>query len=493
MVLGPIVESGSTPTYRQGRDRSYPAGLLAEDSRWALGTYGDRPADSATLRVQAALAVARGVPGDRVLRALTAGAAEVLGVEEAIGTIAEGRRADLVAFAGDPLDPSAPVRLVVIGGEVVYRDADLGAVEGASSGPVETEGLDLPGRLPKRFVLKTERLLKADGGFGPGALRVADGTIVAIGDEVEPADDEVVIDAGRAVVTPGLVTAHGTLGLARQMAEEAGSDGSYLRAVDAYDPTADAVRSLLRGGVTRIGLAPGPLSTIGPAVGAVRLGARRPVLDADLGVAFALTATARNPERYPASLPGQVDLIGSFLGLEPLDGRSTTEGLRQRTYYLADPALDRLDASRHRRAEQLRSGDEVAVFEVTAPAEVDAALALIERGGLRAALVGPGAIEEAVSDWRPFADRGLALVLTPVPPGPIAVRRLEAAVDAAEAGILVLFASRRPRAAPGPGRLGRRRRPAEGRGHVEPDRGPRPAADPGPRPSPGPPTPPPTS
>src|SRR5439155_8634423 len=111
------------PVYRKDRPADWPKALLAADARWALGTFSDQPRGSRLLRVQAAAAVAAGIKPERVLQAMTRDAAEILGVGDRLGTIAPGKQADLAVFAGDPLDPSVPVRLVVSNGKVVYQTA----------------------------------------------------------------------------------------------------------------------------------------------------------------------------------------------------------------------------------------------------------------------------------------------------------------------------------------------------------------------------------
>ena len=71
--------------------------------------------------------VAAGLTPMQALRSATGWAAECLGLEDEIGTVAPGKRADLVAVAGDPLadvkllqDP-ASIRLVLKDGVVEVR------------------------------------------------------------------------------------------------------------------------------------------------------------------------------------------------------------------------------------------------------------------------------------------------------------------------------------------------------------------------------------
>ncbi|WP_152051539.1 amidohydrolase family protein [Tautonia marina] len=440
MVLGPILELGSPPPYRRNRDRSWPSGIPAEDSRWAIGTYSDRPSDSALLRAHAASAVARGVPRDRVLRALTAGAAEVLGLADDLGTIAEGKRADLVAFAGDPIDPATAVALVLSGGDVVYRNDQVAPTEDDLATVVD---LDLPDRLPSRFVLRSRRFVHDDGTTKPGALLVVDGTIAASGETVEAEDDVPVFDVGDAIVSPGLLTAHSTLGQGRAVAESAGADAGFLQAVDAFDPNGRTVREMVRGGVLRAGFAPASANVIGGAVGAVRLGSDEPVVNPVIGMNLVLSSASRNLDRFPVSLPGQVSLIRQFLGEQ---GEADPDVRRSLDYYLSGPAIDRLDAVRRERAALLRDGQCGAFIEVDEETEVALALDLAEELGSCVALVGPGAIETQLDRIARLASEGpdLVLVARPMPSGPEQVRRWASIRQAVEAGAGLVFAADDP-------------------------------------------------
>ena len=58
---------------------------------------------------------------------MTRDAAEILGVGKQLGSIAVGKQSRYRGFAGDPLDPSVPARLVVSKGKVLYQ-ADVAPV-----------------------------------------------------------------------------------------------------------------------------------------------------------------------------------------------------------------------------------------------------------------------------------------------------------------------------------------------------------------------------
>jgi imidazolonepropionase-like amidohydrolase len=79
-----------------------------------------QPDNPDSLLASAALAVKHGSSREEALRAVTLGPARILGVEDRIGSLEEGKDADLVVLSGDPLDVSSRVDLVLIGGRVVF-------------------------------------------------------------------------------------------------------------------------------------------------------------------------------------------------------------------------------------------------------------------------------------------------------------------------------------------------------------------------------------
>lgn len=73
------------------------------------------------LPMVAALAVKGGLPRDAALKAVTIGAAEMLGVSKQIGSLEPGKSADLVILSGDPLHYRTQVRTVIVKGSEVPR------------------------------------------------------------------------------------------------------------------------------------------------------------------------------------------------------------------------------------------------------------------------------------------------------------------------------------------------------------------------------------
>ena len=68
---------------------------------------------------EAGVAAAHGLPKAAALRSVTLGAAEILGLDDRIGSLAPGKQADLALFDGDPFETTSHVCAVVVQGEVV--------------------------------------------------------------------------------------------------------------------------------------------------------------------------------------------------------------------------------------------------------------------------------------------------------------------------------------------------------------------------------------
>lgn len=104
------------------------ARLQAAGVRIAFGSGGDSFAapNARNLRLSAAQAVAHGLPAGAAERALTLGAAEIVGVGERLGSLAEGKDATLFAADGDLFEvPTRVTRAWIAGREVSLADRQL--------------------------------------------------------------------------------------------------------------------------------------------------------------------------------------------------------------------------------------------------------------------------------------------------------------------------------------------------------------------------------
>jgi imidazolonepropionase-like amidohydrolase len=93
----------------------HEAGVRFAMTGW--GSAGPNP-PSRTLPYEAADAVGFGLPAEEALRAITRYPAEILGLGDELGTIEEGKIANLIVTDGDPLQIRTQMRYVIINGAV---------------------------------------------------------------------------------------------------------------------------------------------------------------------------------------------------------------------------------------------------------------------------------------------------------------------------------------------------------------------------------------
>lgn len=72
------------------------------------------------LLIDAAISTGYGMSEQAVLRSLTLGAAEILGIEDKFGSLEKGKQADIILLDGDPLSIRTWVQKVYISGRLVY-------------------------------------------------------------------------------------------------------------------------------------------------------------------------------------------------------------------------------------------------------------------------------------------------------------------------------------------------------------------------------------
>jgi imidazolonepropionase-like amidohydrolase len=104
------------------------ARLRAAGVEVSFAQFGDASHNARKIRQLAGNAVANGLPWDDGLAGLTRVPAEALGVADQLGTIAVGKRADLVLWSGDPLEVSSVARQVWLDGRAIpmrSRQTDL--------------------------------------------------------------------------------------------------------------------------------------------------------------------------------------------------------------------------------------------------------------------------------------------------------------------------------------------------------------------------------
>jgi imidazolonepropionase-like amidohydrolase len=118
VVLAPFSEDGRT-----GPDRAFMAWDVARELRdrgllVALSSHGNANLDD-RLDMQAAKAMRAGFSFDEALAAVTLHPAQILGVEDRVGSLAPGLDGDLVLWSGPPFEPTSSVIGVVLDGRLL--------------------------------------------------------------------------------------------------------------------------------------------------------------------------------------------------------------------------------------------------------------------------------------------------------------------------------------------------------------------------------------
>jgi imidazolonepropionase-like amidohydrolase len=99
---------------------SQPAELAAAGVRFAFASFDNSFARR--LGQNAANAVAYGLPYDEALKAVTLYPARIFGLDGQIGTIEQGKLANLIVTNGDPLELSTDVKYLFIKGQLTSMD-----------------------------------------------------------------------------------------------------------------------------------------------------------------------------------------------------------------------------------------------------------------------------------------------------------------------------------------------------------------------------------
>jgi len=110
------------PTRRwEAYDMAYQAAgkLFEAGVKFAIGDGGGGfgAANARNLPFQAGSSAAFGMPKDAALKSVTLWPAEILGIDDQLGSLAAGKRASLIVTSGDPLEPMTQIRRVWIDGK----------------------------------------------------------------------------------------------------------------------------------------------------------------------------------------------------------------------------------------------------------------------------------------------------------------------------------------------------------------------------------------
>lgn len=106
------------------RQRNLPAEFDRAGAKLVLIPRDDTPEGFASFLEDVGTMIAAGLDREAAVRAITSHPAQFLGLGDRVGTLAEGRRANLVVFSGDPFQPGTEIDGVMLDGRFVTGDID---------------------------------------------------------------------------------------------------------------------------------------------------------------------------------------------------------------------------------------------------------------------------------------------------------------------------------------------------------------------------------
>lgn len=122
VMLGPLF---SFATKVETKDASNEAPGIFNDKGILISLISDHPfMNCKYLPLYAGLLSRYGLDMIEGLKALTINPAKALKIDNRVGSVEEGKDADLVVFNGEPLETTTKVLLTTINGKIVYKDFD---------------------------------------------------------------------------------------------------------------------------------------------------------------------------------------------------------------------------------------------------------------------------------------------------------------------------------------------------------------------------------
>lgn len=214
--------------------REVPARLSAAGVPFALTTSDDRTLHD--LHFVAAQAARHGLGTEDALAAITADAAQLLGIEGRAGVLRPGAAGDLVVLSGRPTElRSFPLRTIV-GGEVVWERTARG----------------------RTTIVRAAEVHLGDGRvLRPGEVAFEDGVVVEVGDRVGVPPGARYLDLGEGTVVPGFIDALSHAGFAGAGTDANRDVSTGVDPAGALRFTDAAFDRLARAGVTTALVAPG--------------------------------------------------------------------------------------------------------------------------------------------------------------------------------------------------------------------------------------------
>ena len=117
VILGAVLDSPRDDSYPYDANYATAAALVKAGVKIAFTS--DSTSSARDLPWHAGMSVAYGLPKDEALKAVTINAAQILGIDALMGSISEGKVANIVLTDGDPLEHATKVKTLFIAGKLV--------------------------------------------------------------------------------------------------------------------------------------------------------------------------------------------------------------------------------------------------------------------------------------------------------------------------------------------------------------------------------------
>jgi imidazolonepropionase-like amidohydrolase len=120
VIIGPIVTERCKIELK---NLTLKAASILNENGIEFGLCTDHPVVAEQNIVMcASLAAREGLPYEKALEAITINAAKAVHIDDKVGSIKEGKDADLVIYGGDPLDIRNKPKTVIIDGKIVFAE-----------------------------------------------------------------------------------------------------------------------------------------------------------------------------------------------------------------------------------------------------------------------------------------------------------------------------------------------------------------------------------
>ncbi len=113
VLVGPVT---TQPDRMETLGARYENAAILQKAGVLIAIQTNDAHNARNLPYEAGLAVANGLPYEEALKAITVNPARIFKVDQVIGTLEKGKRANLIIANGDPLEPKTVIEKVFIGG-----------------------------------------------------------------------------------------------------------------------------------------------------------------------------------------------------------------------------------------------------------------------------------------------------------------------------------------------------------------------------------------